>query len=380
MLSSKNTIICANEKADFCTALTEILNKLSSRACCISLTFFWEAVDNERFLSDKNFIEEQLKAHFGECCPTTSYVGQKCLGTSLALELVEAHTTEGVHYKSYKGNRYVVLEKGEEREWHIRGLSADVTLSVHEQARRSFETLKAILDYEGLDVSDIVRQWNYIERITEITGKRQRYQDFNDARTYFYKDALWHNGFPAATGIGTQNGGVVIDAILMQGKQEILPIRNPLQIDAHSYTQEVLIGEPDTNNFVRTTPKFERAKQITDNAEQTLLISGTAAIRGEQSLYHDDAVKQVLLTLDNIQELMRLDNPDRVLSTVHTSMKLEYLRVYVKEEKDFMNIKRACEDRHPSLPILYTRADICREELLVEAEGVALGVLNEEKG
>ena len=55
-----------------------------------------------------------------------------------------------------------------------------------------------------MNFGDIVRQWNYLERITDITHGNQCYQDFNDVRTLFYASSAWESGYPAATGIGTQ--------------------------------------------------------------------------------------------------------------------------------------------------------------------------------
>ena len=44
------------------------------------------------------------------------------------------------------------------------------------------------------------------------------------------------HGYPAATGIGTDAGGVIIDFIALSESEQVqvLPIRNPGQVDAHS--------------------------------------------------------------------------------------------------------------------------------------------------
>ena len=34
---------------------------------------------------------------------------------------------------------------------------------------------------------------------------------FNNVRSNFYNQAVWTNGYPAATGIGTNLGGVLVD-------------------------------------------------------------------------------------------------------------------------------------------------------------------------
>jgi len=51
---------------------------------------------------------------------------------------------------------------------------------------------------------------------------------------------------------------------------------------------------------------------------------------------------------------------------------LECVRVYVKRPAELEAIRQVCERRLPEVPMLYTIADVCRPELLVEIEGVAL--------
>ena len=51
---------------------------------------------------------------------------------------------------------------------------------------------------------------------------------------------------------------------------------------------------------------------------------------------------------------------------------INYLRVYVKYNKDMAQVKSTCQKHFPHLSILYVVADICRPELLVEIEGQAV--------
>jgi hypothetical protein len=52
------------------------------------------------------------------------------------------------------------------------------------------------------------------------------------------------------------------------------------------------------------------------------------------------------------------------------SPKLSYLRVYVKEEQDMNDVKTVCNKYFPDVPTLYLISDICRDDLLVELEGI----------
>ncbi|MCS3200603.1 RidA family protein [Candidatus Bacteroides intestinigallinarum] len=81
-----------------------------------------------------------------------------------------------------------------------------MNLPVREQSEQAFRKAEEILKTEQMNFGDIVRQWNYLENITDIAHGNQCYQDFNDVRTLFYASSEWESGYPAATGIGTQHG------------------------------------------------------------------------------------------------------------------------------------------------------------------------------
>ena len=108
--------------------------------------------------------------------------------------------------------RYLRVTSGHYREIIAGGLYADdLTLPVREQSEQVFGKVEEILKAEQMSFGDIVRQWNYLERITDIVYGNQCYQDFNDIRSQFYVSSEWASGYPAATGIGTQHGGILVD-------------------------------------------------------------------------------------------------------------------------------------------------------------------------
>ena len=136
---------------------------------------------------------------------------------------------------------------------------------------------------------------------------------------------------------------------------------------AHVYSDEVLISHrPDTE---KGTPKFERGKSLSDHQQEVIYISGTAAIRGEESMVTGDVLWQTEITLENIQHLIGLEEGKEKLP--EHSGKLELLRVYLKNEKDAQIVKEDMDKLCPGVPVAYLYADVCREELLVEIEGIA---------
>ena len=56
------------------------------------------------------------------------------------------------------------------------------------------------------------------------------------------------------------------------------------------------------------------------------------------------------------------------------SAPLVYLRVYLKNPADYVNTTRLLEDYALAIPITFMWADVCREELLIEIEGLAKAI------
>jgi enamine deaminase RidA (YjgF/YER057c/UK114 family) len=168
-------------------------------------------------------------------------------------------------------------------------------------AEKAFSELINIFTEAFFPLNSIVRQWNYIEDILGDDNGLQRYQEFNNVRSGVYSDTFGEKGYPAATGIGMNQGGIIIEFIAIKSLELISkPIDNPLQISAHRYTENVLIGE---NCVVKETPKFERARFLELFNKKLVLISGTAAIIGENTAGVGDPVKQTEITIENINKL-----------------------------------------------------------------------------
>ena len=221
-----------------------------------------------------------------------------------------------------------------------------------------FQLISDLMRREGFPINSIIRQWNYIEEITKFDGDDQHYQIFNNSRSEYYGKTSWENGYPAATGIGANLGGVLVDldaAVFSNPDCFATPIDNKLQVAAHAYSEGVL----EAANSKKTTPKFERAKSMTFGNRELIYISGTAAIRGEESLIGVGLERQLHITMENIAELIG-------------EAKLKMLRVYLKDKSFYKDAERLLNEYKLNIPISYMWADVCRDELLIEIEGIAV--------
>lgn len=350
----------------------ELLESAVRRENVIRLIFFTLCSDNQEYRLQRNFLEQWVDKHFIAPRPLVSLVAQKPLAGELILEVhsLEKTADEAVVIEEQETawGRYLRIKAADYLEIVAGGLCADdLDLPICEQSEQAFCKAEEILKAEKMNFGDIVRQWNYLERITDLIHGNQCYQDFNDVRSRFYASSEWLYGYPAATGIGTQYGGVQIDFNAVKGNIDIVPLDNDWQRAAHDYSDNVLISHRIDSE--KETPKFERGKLLTDQSLKMIYISGTAAIRGEDSIMDRNVLLQTEITLENIQHLIGLEEGRKNL--LEHSGKLEFLRVYLKNETDVHVVKKDLDKLCTGVPIAYLYADVCREELLVEIEGIA---------
>ncbi len=294
----------------------------------------------------KDYLHNYFPSHQ---LPMSTYVAQPSLQGNYAFELHSLNQEAKVTFtQTAMGMHYATIIWGTTVFYLLEGqVGAD---AMHRCAE--------FMQVKGLTPADIIRQWNYIGQITGYTDGMQHYQVFNDARSEFYADVVWHHGYPAATGIGTLLPGYVISFLLAVPSDEatIRAIDNPDQIAAHVYTQAVLEGSQQL-----TTPKFERAKFVQIGDKAVCFVSGTAAICGEETVAVD-VLQQAKQTVAHLYTL--LDQCPCALS--YTS-----LRVYLKYAHDVESVRDYLQTVFPNLPIVYLWGDVCRDALLIEIEGIA---------
>lgn len=347
-------------KADFQVMLDSVLSQLPTDILIVRLICWCAPSDNEEYEQWLSHSKRRLREYFTDCVPSFNLVAQPPLDSGLVLEVhaLQPSNQDVVYYKKFQKHPYVVVENRLGRflfasGFHGSGLLVSATL----QAREAFSQLANLLESEGFLPSDIVRQWNYIERITEMDADGQRYQSFNNARADYYESAKWGNGYPAATGIGAAFGGICIDVDAVIGVNDscrILPVDNSLQIAAHAYSSDVIVA----SGHQKKSPKFERAKMLRLNQLKFIYISGTAAIRGEESLAGVGIERQIDVTVENIAQLTQ-------------GLPIRHIRVYLKNPSDYQVACRLLALKYPHVPVSFFWADVCRDSLLIEIEGVA---------
>ncbi|WP_167619319.1 hypothetical protein [Maribellus sediminis] len=263
------------------------------------------------------------------------------------------------------GDCAAVFKNGEEQIL-IGNVQSKSGASCKTDSELAFADLNSIFTESGFEIRHIIRQWNYLENVLGFDGDEQRYQEFNNVRSEVYGTSFNGTGYPAATGIGMNRGGVIIEFVAVKGRGFVSEaVDNPEQISAHNYSENVLIGD---DCILKTTPKFERARYFAYKDMKQIFISGTASIRGENTIGVDDPALQTEVTIENIKNLYSGEVLKK-LSDENLEPKYGHARVYVKNRKDFSVIRKTFKAHFANLPVVYIIADICRKDLLVEIEG-----------
>ncbi len=197
---------------------------------------------------------------------------------------------------------------------------------------------------------NLLRVWNYMPNINHGAADNEIYRQFCIGRHQAFIDAGMHTStFPAASALSHDAPGLLV--YLIAAKRPGLHFENPQQQSAYEYPK---IHGPKSPSFARATlaPSLN-----------CLFISGTASISGHQSLHIDKPLKQLDLTLNNIEHLV-----SDICQRTNFKFSPAFYKVYIRHRKDFPSIKNALSTRLQNTPCIYLQADICRQELLLEIE------------
>jgi chorismate lyase/3-hydroxybenzoate synthase len=204
------------------------------------------------------------------------------------------------------------------------------------------------------------RFWHYIPGINQVENGIERYQAFCSGRhsaVSLQRD--FERTLAAASAVGTDVPGLLIS--FASGKIRPLQVENPRQVSAFHYPPV----------YGPCSPLFSRAICMNWNVTgQQLFLSGTASIVGHETRHADDVVAQTRETCRNIDAV--LEGFSTCLDKADTHrVSASCLRVYLRHPGDLDRVSGILDSK-PGLPenIIYLQGDLCREELLLEIEGV----------
>jgi enamine deaminase RidA (YjgF/YER057c/UK114 family) len=339
--------------------------QINSGKKIFKLNFFVDTDSDQAYADLNSKIKLQVEALFASDI-ILSLIAQPPLSCKIIVEAFLFDPSQWSSKTVKNGDDAAMLFEKDSTRILIGNVQSNEKQSYRNDAEKTFSSLSTIFSELNFPIKSIVRQWNYLEDIIGFDSDKQKYQEFNNVRSEYYKDHFEKDGYPAATGIGTNQGGVLIEFLAIQSDVvKTVPVDNPDQIAAHHYSKKVLVGE---ECVLKTTPKFERARYLELYDKKLIFISGTASITGERTIGVDDPVIQTEITIQNIKRLYSQEVL-RNLSKDELRAKYGHARIYIKNRKDFAAIKTTFKAHFGKLPVVYIIADICRPDLLVEIEG-----------
>ncbi len=222
----------------------------------------------------------------------------------------------------------------------------DATASREAQARSLFERMDAALTLVGMQCTDTVRTWLYLDQLLDW------YEEFNGVRTAFFREkGIFDKMVPASTGIGAANpwgAAILADVTAVKPKStqcRIEAVASPLQCPALDYKSS-----------------FSRAVELSFPTHRQLLISGTASIDPDGASAHlNDTMAQIELTMQVVKAILS----SRGMDWADLSRGIAYFkdRADVALWEDW-----AARNELPRFSLAISHANVCRDALLFEIE------------
>ena len=243
---------------------------------------------------------------------------------------------------------------------HISGLgSGGAENCATAQGERMFSLANEAVQAHGHSYAHVVRTWIYLSRILDWYG------EFNRVRSDFHAGQrldgrIDGRPFPASTAI---QGGSSGEECMM----DLLSVR---AVEGEGEGADVhirpVLGSRRQRNAFAYGSGFSRAVSLSIEDRQTIFVSGTASIDSEGRTVHGGEYEgQVIETLLSVAALIEERGGrlrDIALGTLF--YKDEKMHATYRDVSHLLGLD--------DLPLIPVCADVCRRDLLVEIEAVAL--------
>ena len=231
--------------------------------------------------------------------------------------------------------------------------AGDTSETRPDQAKRTFDLMETVLGKAGMDFSNVIRTWIYLEDLLDW------YDSFNEVRTSFFTErGVFDRLVPASTGISGANPygtAMMASALAVASRNEqftVEAVASPLQCPAPAYGSS-----------------FSRGVEFGTPGCRRLSVSGTASIAPSGETAHlDDLGAQIELTFNVVRAIL----VSRGMDWGNTAKAIAYLKEarYITAFDDYCRANDV-----EKIPFVITENHVCRHDLLFEMEldAVAIG-------
>jgi len=195
-----------------------------------------------------------------------------------------------------------------------------------------------------------LRMWNHVGSINEHDDGRERYHLFCAGRHDAFLEAGYHlsTDLPSASAVGMRGRGLM--TYFIAARESGVQVENPRQVAAYRYPPK----------YGPKSPSFSRATVF----GETVFVSGTSSVVGHASVHMSDVEGQLDETLRNIEAVLARASNGGSLANVIAA------KTYLRRAVDYPVVAKKLEGVFAQN--IFLEADICRGELLLEIEAVAL--------
>jgi len=228
---------------------------------------------------------------------------------------------------------------------------------------RTFEAYQELLSVaQQIEHPHIAKVWNYFPGINDDDDDREKYRQFSLGRANaFDQFDIVDSAVPTGTAIGcVRDSNLTIIALM--SRHDFFAAENPRQVSAFEYPRQ----------YGPKSPKFSRGGWVSAESHDLLVLSGTAAIIGHESVHPNNVKMQFGETLANLDHvcgaISGLGGQRQKLTLNGESV----LRVYLRDadDLDFVANELGKSIGNIESNVAFLNADICRRELVIEIDGV----------
>lgn len=242
-------------------------------------------------------------------------------------------------------------------------IELDTNTNIEKATRNAYQQILSFLEQHQHRWP--LKIWHYFPSITAGSHDNEQYRLFCAGRAYAVGDnPVIMTAIPAATAIGSKVDQPRLQIYFLAGSKPGQVVENPRQMPPPEYPRQ----------YGLRSPLFSRGTLIAPGQSYQFLISGTASILGHQSLHDEDVREQTRESLRNITALISAGREQTPIESTDRSLFSKsdgVLRVYIKHQQDLSLVEDELK-QHPlgNLPVIFLQGDICRDELLVEIDGI----------
>jgi enamine deaminase RidA (YjgF/YER057c/UK114 family) len=211
----------------------------------------------------------------------------------------------------------------------------------------------------------LCRVWNYLPRINAAGADGlENYRSFCCGRSLAFERRFGRNfktRLPAGSAVGSEGDRFAV--VFVANSSPPGHCENPAQVPAYEYPP---VHGP-------RPPSFCRATTVVAGKLRNVFVSGTAAIKGHETVALGDTRNQLKHTLENLRGIFGAAGLGADLRAGRADAR--HFKIYLRHSDDLAEVAGvlARELVRPGDQVSYLRADLCRAELNVEIEATVLG-------